>query len=216
MGKRSEPRKSTQIQVRIFGTDEKGRIFSEKANTLDISRSGAKLSGVKVQIRVDEIVGVTHGENKVHFRVKWVGQPGTSSEGQLGLLNLTPERPLWGLHLPLGVLDTFHPEVKGERRKYPRVKCDVPLELRPEGEANMWGKASDLSVGGCFVEMPIPLQPGSKFEIALWIAETKLRLKGEVVSSAPGFGIGVHFVDVSPEDQEILRKHVEALSHQLT
>jgi hypothetical protein len=215
MGKRCEPRKVVQVPVRIFGTDQKGRIFSESVTTLDVSRSGAKLSGVKAQVKVDEIIGLSCGQNKVHFRVKWAGQPGTPIEGQIGLINLSPERPLWDFHLPLGVMDTFRPEVRGERRKTPRVKCDVPVELRPEGEANMWGKASDISVGGCFVEMPIPLKPDTKFEIALWIGETKLRLRGEVASTAPGFGIGVRFVNVGAGEREILEKHVDALAKEL-
>jgi PilZ domain-containing protein len=215
MGKRSEPRKLVQVPVRIFGTDQQGRIFSETVTTLDVSRSGAKLKGVKAQLKVDEIIGLSCGLNRVHFRVKWVGQPGTGAEGQIGLLNLTPERPLWDFHLPLGLMDTFRPETRGERRQNPRVKCDVPVEIRPEGEANMWGKASDIGLGGCFVEMPIPLKPDTKFEIALWIGETKLRLKGEVASTAPGFGIGVRFVNVAAGEREFLGKHIDALAKEL-
>lgn len=214
MGKRSEPRKPVQIQVRIFGTDKQGRIFSEKAETVDVSRSGAKLAGIKAEVQVDEIIGLTHGGNKVHFRVKWVGQRGTPSEGQVGVLNLSPERPLWDQQLPAGITDNFRAESKGERRKSRRVRCDVPIELRPQGEANMWGKTSDISIGGCFIEMPIPLKPGAKFEIALWIGDKKIRLKGEVVTSAPGFGIGVRFLDVSPQDLALLEKHIEAVSHE--
>lgn len=216
MGKRSEPRKPRQIQVRIFGTDKNGRIFSENASTLDVSRSGAKLSGIKAQVEVDEIIGLTHASNKVHFRVKWVGQPGTPSEGQVGVLNLTPERALWDVQLPSGIADNFHAEVKGERRKSPRTKCDIPIELRPQGDANMWGKASDISAGGCFIEMPIPLKTGARFEIALWLGDQKVRFKGEVVSSAPGFGIGVRFVDVSPHDLQLLQRHIDTIAHQLT
>ena len=79
----------------------------------------------------------------------------------------------------------------------------------------MWGKASDLSVGGCFVEMPIPLNQDARFEIALWLGETKLRIRGEVASCAPGFGIGVRFVGVSGEDSELLRRHIEAVAKEL-
>jgi PilZ domain len=214
MGQRCEPRKAVQLPVRIFGTDAQGRIFSESATTLDISRSGAKLIGVQANISVGEIIGLSYGRNKVHFRVKWTGQRGTQAEGQVGLLNLTPERPLWDQPLPLGIIDNFCPEFRGERRKSPRVKCAVPVELRPAGEANMWGKASDISLGGCFVEMPIPLKADTKFEIALWLGDSKLRLNGEVASSAPGFGIGVRFVNVRPEDRAILAEHIDAICHQ--
>jgi hypothetical protein len=112
-------------------------------------------------------------------------------------------------------MDTFRPEFHGERRKTPRVKCDVPVQVLPEGDANMWGKASDISLGGCFVEMPIPLKPDAKFEIALWIGETKMCLRGEVASSAPGFGIGVRFVNVGAGERELLGKHIDALAKEL-
>jgi hypothetical protein len=73
MGKRREPRKPVELPVRIFGTDGDGKIFSENLTTVDVSRNGAKLKGLKAQVKVDEIVGITCGKNKVHFRVKWRG-----------------------------------------------------------------------------------------------------------------------------------------------
>ncbi len=76
----------------------------------------------------------------------------------------------------------------------------------------IWGKASDLSLGGCFVEMPIPLPVDSKFEIAVWLGDTKLRLRGQAASTSPGFGVGVRFIDVSPENQEFLCRHVLSIA----
>jgi hypothetical protein len=119
------------------------------------------------------------------------------------------------MQLPLGVIDSFKAEFHGERRMSPRFKCDVPVEIHPEGEANMYGKASDISLGGCFVEMPIPLKPDAKFDIALWLGQTKLHLKAEVASTAPGFGIGVRFVNVTPADRECLQKHIDEIAKAL-
>jgi len=212
MGKRREPRKIMQVPVRIFGTDVDGKIFSEKVTTATVSNHGVRLDGVRARLNVDEIVGLTYGNNKVHFRVKWVGAPGTSAEGSVGLVNLTPERPMWDFPLPHAVLDNFREDSRGDRRTSPRVKCAVSVELKPEGEPTMWGKASDLSTGGCFVEMPIPLKQGAQFEIVLWIADTKLKLAGAVASSAPGYGIGVRFIDLSPNDKELLRSFISTIS----
>lgn len=211
MGKRREPRKDVQLPVRIFGTDAKGKIFSENVSTLDVSQNGARLGGVKSVIKTDEIIGVTYGKNKVHFRVKWVGESGSAREGQIGLSNLTPEKPLWDFTLPTVMMDNFRYADK-DRRRFVRVKCSISAELNPSGQPVIWGKVSDLSVGGCFVEMPIPLKTDTGFEIALWLDQTKLRLKGEVASSAPGFGIGVRFVNTSPEAQEILQRHIATLA----
>ena len=212
MGKRREPRKAMQVPVRIFGTDVDGKIFSEKVTTASVSNSGVRLDGVRARLTVDEIVGLTYGKNKVHFRVKWVGIPGTPTEGAVGLVNLTPERPLWDFPLPHPVLDNFREDSRGDRRTSPRVKCAVSVELKVEGEATMWGKASDLSIGGCFVEMPIPFKQGTKFEIVLWISGTKLKVQAAVASSAPGYGIGIRFIDVSSQDKELLRGFISTIN----
>ena len=80
MGKRREPRHAIRIPVRIFGTDADGQMFSEKVNSFDISNQGERLDGVKTRINPGEIIGVTQGQNKGRFIVKWIGQPGTTTE----------------------------------------------------------------------------------------------------------------------------------------
>src|SRR5580693_6710746 len=80
MGKRREPRKDIRVAVRIFGTDRGGQLFSEKVFTVNVSQQGVELSGVQAQPNVDEIVGITHGVTKAHFRVKWVGQPAATKQ----------------------------------------------------------------------------------------------------------------------------------------
>src|SRR5438128_11914277 len=107
MGKRREPRKPVALPVRIFGTDRGGRIFSENVIAADVSQNGAKLTGVRAALKSDEIIGLTYGKNRVHFRVKWAGEPGSPREGEIGLLNLTPEKPFWDFPLPSGVMDDF-------------------------------------------------------------------------------------------------------------
>ena len=145
------------------------------------------------------------------FRVKWAGEPGSPKDGQIGLLNLTPEKPFWDFPLPSGVIDNFRFADK-DRRQSARAKCSIAAELHPVGQPVIWCKVSDLGLGGCFVEMPIPLRVDTEFEVALWLGETKLRLKGEVASTSPGFGIGVRFKNVSPENQEFLRRHIQVIA----
>jgi len=68
MGKRREPRKEIQAQVRIFGTSSSGQVFSEKAVTVNVSQQGVELSGVQPQLNLDEIIGLSYGKNRIHFR----------------------------------------------------------------------------------------------------------------------------------------------------
>jgi hypothetical protein len=208
----NEPRKAVEVPVRIFGTDHDGKPFSENLITVDVSIHGAKLRGVKAKLQAEEIVGLTYGKTKSHFRVKWVGNPGTPTEGLIGLLNLNPSKPFWDFPLPALDSETGEAAPFGERRRWPRVKCSVSLELHPTEQTVIWGKASDLSQGGCFVEMSIPLPIGTSFDIALWLGESKLYLRGQVVSLQPGFGNGVSFIDVAPADQERLRQFIEKIA----
>jgi hypothetical protein len=103
MGKRREPRKEIQVSVRIFGADSSGKTFSAKAVTVNVSHQGLELSGVECQLNLDEMIGLTYGKNRVHFRIKWVGRPGTPKAGHVGLLNVSPEKPLWDFPLPSAV-----------------------------------------------------------------------------------------------------------------
>jgi hypothetical protein len=137
MRQRREPRKPIEVSVRIFGTDSGGKIFSESVTTVDVSQNGAKPGGVRARVKVNEIIGATCGKNKVHFRVKWAGEPGSPKDGQIGLLNLTPEKPFWDFLLPSGVMDNFRFADK-DRRQSARVKCSISAEVHPVGQPVIW------------------------------------------------------------------------------
>src|SRR5262249_9226969 len=156
--------------------------FSENVFTADVSRDGARLTGIRSQIKVGEVIGMSCGANKGRFAVKWIGQAGSDRSGEIGLLNTTQDKNIWNILLPQQRPDTYVPKVvrqtpsaASERRGFPRLKCVNSVQLQPEGDAApIWGKAVDLSIGGCFIEMPIPLREGTKLKIGLWIKETKL------------------------------------------
>jgi hypothetical protein len=212
MGKRREPRKEISVPVRIFGTDSGGQIFSEKVNTVNVSRNGAELSGIKAQLKVEEIVGLTYGQNKGHFRVQWVGPSATPKAGHVGLLNLSPEKVLWDFPLPLATLDATVRDAH-DRRRHPRVKSLNSVEVHPNGQNTpIRARTADLSLGGCFVEMSTPLPVGTLIRLGLWVRDTKLWINGKVVSLAPGFGNGVAFLDIGEMEETELRKFLSSLS----
>jgi hypothetical protein len=211
MGKRREPRKEIRVPVRIFGTDAGGQIFSEKVFTVNVSKNGLELEGVQAQPKIDEIVGVTYGTIKTHFRVKWVGQRGGPKAERLGLLNLSPEKSFWDFPLPPPGFDASVRDAR-DRRAHVRLKSTNSAEVYPAGaNVPMRTRTADLSLGGCFLEMPNPLPKGTQIRIALWVKDFKLWANAEVVSSTPGFGIGVKFTEMTEQDRNQLKQFIESL-----
>ena len=70
---------------------------------------------------------------------------------------------------------------------------------------------ADISLGGCFVEMPSPFKEGTQIRLALWIQDKKLWALGKVVSSRPGSGVGIQFLEMKDEDRAELNRFVESL-----
>jgi hypothetical protein len=211
MGRRREPRKEVQVPVRIFGTDSSGQVFSAKAVTVNVSEQGVELSGVEPRLTLDEIIGLSYGKNRVHFRVKWAGQPGTPKAGCVGLLNTSPEKPLWDFPLPSSIPDNHQPQIV-QQRKHPRMKCSNSVEIQSQDGASFRAKISDLSVGGCYVETAIPMQPRTRMKVGIWIGETKALADCEVAYSTAGLGFGVRFVKISDADIERIRQFLAPLA----
>jgi c-di-GMP-binding flagellar brake protein YcgR len=94
-----------------------------------------------------------------------------------------------------------------DRRRGERVPCQLGATVNPVGTSTPnHCSLSDISEGGCYVEMPTPLPGKADVEITVRTSEMKFKISGEVLSSHPGFGMGVRFVfKDSTEREEILR-----------
>jgi hypothetical protein len=211
MGRRSQPRKLIEVPVRIFGTDSHGQVFSEKVVTVNVSRAGAELAGVHAAVSVDEIVGVTYGSNRVHFRVRWIGVAGTSRAGHVGLLNIAPEKPLWDFPLPPDSVDPYQPG-SVEIRAQTRFRCQTSVEVQIDQGTSFWATVADLSLGGCYVEMPLPLQPGTKLKLGIWLGQVKACADAVVAHTTPGLGAGLKFTEISSQDLDHIRRFLQSLA----
>ncbi|SRR5712692_3693164 len=107
--------------------------------------------------------------------------------------------------------DIFTPSWGQDRRRHPRMKCFVAVELRVGGSATpIWGNLSDTSLGGCFVETATPVPSGADVEIGLWLANGKIWIKGVILTgivtkSSPCFGIRIKYAELDPAERETLR-----------
>jgi hypothetical protein len=111
--------------------------------------------------------------------------------------------------------DLFSPNWGSDRRRHPRLKCFVAVELRvDDATAPIWGNLSNTSVGGCLVETASPVKSGSKVEIGLWLANGKIWVKGFAISgvvtrSGPANGIRLRFDVMAPPERDSLRQFLK-------
>ena len=101
-----------------------------------------------------------------------------------------------------------------ERRLFQRLPIAVQMELRVQDNSIPTRlTTADISVGGCYVEMSVTIEPGTDLDIALWLEHQKLALKGRVVTKHPHFGNGIEFIGVTPEAETQLRAFLERAEH---
>ena len=111
--------------------------------------------------------------------------------------------------------DIFSTTWGQDRRRHPRIKCFVAVELHVDGApAPLWGNLSNTSMGGCQVETAANITGGAKVEIGLWVASGKiwvkgLALNGVVIRSAPAVGVRIRFSSMDPSEKENLRQFLK-------
>jgi PilZ domain len=105
--------------------------------------------------------------------------------------------------------DIFTPSWGEDRRRYPRIKCFVAVELKVDGsDTPIWGNLSNTSMGGCYVETVTPVRSGADVQIGLWVSSGKIWVKGLilngiVIKSNPCFGVRVRFGLEGPERETL-------------
>jgi len=214
VGKRRDKRIEAVYPVRLWGMDANGRPFIEAASTANVSRKGVLLKGVLGNVAIGDVVGLTFGERKCKFRVMWVGQAGTSEAGHVGLQSVEFGRRMWDLEVPADTTDTYVRPPQRERRLLKRLRCSISVEVQEtKTKGRLWCWIQDLSLGGCYVGMTMPLAVEAKLRVALWLdKETKIWADGIVISSHPGFGMGVKFLTLSRQHMQALEQFVKLLS----
>jgi len=111
--------------------------------------------------------------------------------------------------------DLFRPNWSSDRRRHPRIKCFVAVELRVDESPNsIWGNLSNTSAGGCLVETASPVKPGAKVEIGLWVPNGKIWVKGFALSgivtrSAGTNGVRIRFDGLSSGERDNLRQFLK-------
>ena|SRR6266576_136073 len=100
-----------------------------------------------------------------------------------------------------------------ERRRAPRYPIIADAEITEiASETKLGAKTSDLSAGGCFLDMSNPSPEGTEIVVRISRAGTTFTARGKVVFQFPNMGMGVMFTSVPTSQQTVLERWLEGLS----
>ena len=96
---------------------------------------------------------------------------------------------------------------ESNRRAQTRYSCRLGAEVYITGKpVPNHCCLTDLSAGGCYLEVSLPFPKGSSVEIVVRTYEMKLRLRGKVQAAHPGYGMGIIFELTTKEEQANVKK----------
>ncbi|MGA9526627.1 MAG: PilZ domain-containing protein [Terriglobales bacterium] len=100
-----------------------------------------------------------------------------------------------------------------ERRQYPRYPAHVPIELQEDGNLTpLRMETTDLSCGGCYVELVNALTIGTYLNTTLWLDGAAINMRGLVVTRHPDYGNGIMFLDFQGDGKEMLGRYLDAIA----
>jgi PilZ domain len=104
-------------------------------------------------------------------------------------------------------------EARSEQRDNTRYRCQGNVEfVTKDSEVRTFAKLTDISFGGCYVEMTATSAPGAAVHLAVEVSGIRFRVQGVVKTSDPCLGMGILFTEISDLDQEYLQKLLLRLS----
>ena len=217
--KRRQKRVRANLPVRTWISAEGGKPVLHAACTLDVTPTGARLAGVRAQTEAGAVLTVERGRNKARFRVIWVGQAGSPSEGHLGIECLDAGKWNWDVQLPASAGDdaNFEPVRLGEddrRKPPPRYSCKGTVELRrdtPNADP-MKGHLRDINHLGCFVRVSPPPSLHTHLRLVVTVDEVAVRAHGVVHRVEGASGAFIQFTEIHREDKAILHHLINRLS----
>jgi PilZ domain len=103
-------------------------------------------------------------------------------------------------------------EEDSRRRCFPRYPCEGAAEILQDGKHCAWGKVSDISRCGCYLETVHPFPAGIEVQLHLTIAGNVLELDARVAWVTPQIGMGMYFAALAPEAESKLANILEELT----
>ena len=214
-----EPRVDVDLAVRVFGMDTEGRPFFQNAHARNISDHGAKLSGLERQLKPGDIIGVQVGDKKARCKVVWVVDAGQMQKIEVGVKMVEGQESPWQQQMQVPRIEAPAPnDVAGEelsppdKRRFPRRRVRLPIEIRDEAGMQMRTNAADINGRGCYVETLLPLPKGKVLDITFWLDSERVDTPAIVRACDGGVGMGIEFTGLDQKTQERLQQQVDAMA----
>jgi len=100
-----------------------------------------------------------------------------------------------------------------ERRRSPRYRFIADVELiDAASDAQLKARTTDLSIGGCFLDMLNPSPKGTELRVTISHAGSTFTAVGRVAFVVPNMGMGVAFTNVDGNQFGILQKWLELIA----
>ena len=94
-----------------------------------------------------------------------------------------------------------------ERRRTPRYPFTATAEvIDPSTKASTTTRVTELSLYGCYIEMPSPLPEGASIHVKIYSEGKFFEAAGTVVYAIPKGGVGVRFQDVRHQYLIVLKE----------
>jgi len=92
-----------------------------------------------------------------------------------------------------------------ERRRYPRMKIAVAVELKPHSAScPLRATTTEVSLCGFYIETMFTLPLGTELSVVFWVDDQKLSAKGVVATHYPQVGNGIDIIEMSNVDRASL------------
>lgn len=92
---RRDPRIDVSLPVRLIATDVSGVPLDQEVITINVSRQGALLKGIRGRLRLGDTVSLARMRKQEKFQVEWAGEENTTGAGQFGVSVIDRGSSFW-------------------------------------------------------------------------------------------------------------------------
>jgi len=92
---RGDRRFDKSLSVSLSAADVNGRQWKQEVTTVNVSRHGALLKGIRGKLRVGERVSPARAGREEQFQVAWVAEENTPRAGEIGVAAVDPGTSFW-------------------------------------------------------------------------------------------------------------------------